>query len=131
MAILCARPIPDSSMPPHQTGIEFAWQRSCMRFAAACPPTRPELDIDDAACFHFDGGASMVEVVDAFVEADGRLELALQLDVRKNVVIAERLLDHDQVEGVERLEQRRVGQRVGGVGVDHEPDARELLAAAR
>jgi hypothetical protein len=42
-AIFCARPIPDSSMPPHQTGIRFSRQRSWMRFAEVWPPTRPIL----------------------------------------------------------------------------------------
>src|SRR5271170_4405130 len=84
--------------------------------------------IDDLAGADFDGGAGMLDIVNAFVEADRRIELALQRGVGVNVVVAEGLLDHDQVEGVELPQQRCVFQAIGGVGVHHQADAREFFA---
>ena len=49
----------------------------------------------------------------------------------EQVVVLERLLDHHQIELVERRQVRRVRQRVGGVGVDHQGDRAEPLAQAR
>ena len=48
--------------------------------------------------------------------------------VGENVVPAERLLDHDEVKGVERLQQRRVFQPIRGIRIDHQPDARKSFA---
>ena len=42
-AMLCARPIPDSSIPPHQTGQPASTQASCMAIDEPNPPTRPGL----------------------------------------------------------------------------------------
>src|SRR5574340_382546 len=97
-AILCARPMPASSMPPHQTGMP-----------AACA----------AACAHGDGLFGMVRRADAFVEADERLQMFLQFGMVDDVVMAERLLDHHEVELVQLLQVVDVGQGVGGVGVSH------------
>ncbi len=69
-----------------------------------------EFYVDDAASAQFDCGARVFDVVNAFVETNWRFELALQRDVRINIVVAERLLDHDQVIRVELLQQRRVFQ---------------------
>src|SRR2546429_5490641 len=63
--------------------------------------------------------------VDALVQADRRVQPFLQLDVAVEIVPAERLLDHHQVEAFELLEERPILQRVGGVGVDHQLDARK------
>src|SRR5438128_1135249 len=41
--MLCARPTPASSMPPHQTGTPAACATSCTRVASRKPPTRPSL----------------------------------------------------------------------------------------
>ena len=62
------------------------------------------------------------------VQADGRVQLGLQHRVIDDVVVGQRLLDHHQVKLVELLEARRVGQRVGRVGVGHQLDAREAAA---
>ena len=55
---------------------------------------------------------------------------ALQPRVIANVVVVEWLLDHHEIEPVELGEPRRVLERVGGVGVDHERDVAEPLADA-
>ena len=50
----------------------------------------------------------------------GVLQHALQLGVAHEIVVRERLLDHDQPERVELREAVGVGERVGGVRVRHE-----------
>ena len=40
MATFAARPIPNSCIPPHQTGTPLARQTSWIRFASSRPPTR-------------------------------------------------------------------------------------------
>src|SRR5271170_1176085 len=86
-----------------------------------------QFHIDDFAGAGFDGGAGVLDVVDALVEADGRFQLALQRGVRIDVVVAQRLFDHDQVEGVELFQVRRVFEAIGGIGVHHQADAREFF----
>ena len=126
--MLCARPIPDSSMPPHHTGICLDWHRSWIRRAGVYPPTRPELDIDDAAGAEFDGCTGMLLGVDALIEANRGVEPALQFHVAENIVPPERLLDHHQVVGFQALQVRPVFQAVGGIGVHHQTDPRKLQA---
>ncbi len=99
-----------------------------MRRAGGVAADAAQLDVDDFAGADFDGRAGVLDIVNAFVEADRRFELALQRGVGVDVVVAERLLDHDQVEGVELLQQRRVFQAIGGVGVHHQANARESFA---
>src|SRR5580693_7981960 len=87
-----------------------------------------QLHIDDFAGADFDGGAGVLDVMDAFVEADRSFELALQRGVRIDVVVAQRLLDHDQVEGVEPLQVRSVFQAISGISVHHQANAWEFFA---
>src|SRR5256886_6645615 len=94
------------------------------------PADAPKFDVDDFAGAQLDGGARLLFRVDALVQADRRVQPFLQLDVAVEIVPAERLLDHHQVEAFELLEERPILQRVGGVGVDHQLDARKILAQA-
>src|SRR5271170_5460922 len=87
-----------------------------------------ELHIDNFAGADFDGGAGVLDIVDALVQANGSFELALQRGVGIDVVVAQRLFDHDQVEGVEPLQVRRVFQAIGGIGVHHQANARKSFA---
>ena len=57
----------------------------------------PQLDIDNAARTDIDRCARLFVIMDAFIEADWSIELALKLGVRVYVVPAERLLNHDQI----------------------------------
>ena len=41
--MLCARPMPDSSIPPHHTGIPRSCAALCTAIASEKPPTRPSL----------------------------------------------------------------------------------------
>src|SRR3984885_8275958 len=87
-----------------------------------------QFHVDDFAGADFDRGAGVLDVVDAFVEADGSVELALQGGVGVDVIVAKGLLDHDQVESIELFQQRRILQAISGIGVHHQTDAREFFA---
>ena len=41
--MLCARPMPVSSMPPHHTGMPRSCAALCTAMASENPPTRPSL----------------------------------------------------------------------------------------
>ena len=58
----------------------------------------------------------------------GVCSCACSVGVVDDVVVAERLLDHHQVELVEPAQVVGIGQRVGGVGVGHQLDGGEALA---
>ena len=88
----------------------------------------PRFDVDDAAGAGADRLARDRDGLDRFVEADGRLQLLLQPRVVGHVVVVERLLDHHQLVAVELAEVAGVGDRVRGVGVDHQRDALEARA---
>ena len=90
-----------------------------------------DLDVDDPAAPHLQGRPDRVAVEGALVETERRLDLPLQLGVVPEVVGRERLLDHEQVEGVEPPERLRVLQGIGAVGVDLEHDVGEGLADGR
>src|SRR5258708_27024605 len=85
----------------------------------------PELDVDDAAGVHADGLFRVMHGANAFVEADGGLKLRLERRVIEDIVMRQGLLDHHQVEFVQALQVIGVGQRVGGVGIGHQPDVGE------
>ena len=85
------------------------------RFAKAADAAN--LDVDDAAGLHIDRGEGVAPVADGFVEADVRSEAFLQHGVKVEVVVPERLLDHEQVELVPAGDVVEVLHPVGGVGV--------------
>ena len=94
----------------------------------AVPADAAELDINDAAGFQFDGGQCVPGIVDAFVEADGRLNLGLQFRMRVNVVPMERLLDHEQLKFIELSEMGGVFEAVSGIRVYRKEDFGKLFA---
>src|SRR5205814_9262397 len=67
-----------------------------------------KLDVDDFAGAQLDGGARLLFRVNAFIQADRRVQLLLQLHVTVEIVPAERLFDHHQVEAFELLQERPV-----------------------
>ena len=70
----------------------------------------------------------MAGVEDAFIEADGGFDLRLQFGVGVDVVPAERLLHHEQLELIELTQVRGVFEAIGRVGVDGKKDVRKFLA---
>src|SRR5689334_18293797 len=90
-----------------------------------------DLDIDDAAGAQFNGSTRVAARVNRLIEADAGLELPLQLGMKVEIVMPERLLDHEQAELVELFEVLHVLKRVSGVGIATEEDVRPALADFR
>src|SRR5882724_2251054 len=99
---------------------------ACDRVAADAA----ELDVDNLAGAEFHGGARLLLAVNAFIEADRRVEFLLQLDVAVKIVPAERLLNHHEIKAFELFQERPVFKRVSGVSVYHQLDAWEILPQA-
>jgi len=86
----------------------------------------PGLDVDHAAAFQFQRRPRVGQGVDAFVEAEGRLELALQFGMVIDVLVAQGLLDQQQTGVVHRPENADIAQFIGGIGVHLEEDLGKL-----
>src|SRR5262249_54053068 len=86
-----------------------------------------EFDVDNPACAKLNGGARVLDVVNALVQANRSFELALQRSMRVNIVVTQRLLDHDQIKGIQLLQQVHVFQGVGGISVNHQANLREAF----
>ena len=67
----------------------------------------------------------MQQASDAFIQADGRMELLLELVVVPQVVLIQRLLDHQQFQHVQRPQGLAGFQCIGGVGIHLEWNMRE------
>src|SRR5260370_15293292 len=64
----------------------------------------PELDVENPAGLEPDRLLRMVHRADAFVQADGRVELGLERRLVDDFVVRQRLLDHHKVQLVESLQ---------------------------
>ncbi len=87
----------------------------------------PELYVDDPAGPQADRLFGVTRRTNAFIQADGRLQLRLQSGVVDDVIVGERLFDHHQVEFVQPPQVVRVRQRVRRVGIGHELDGGKPL----
>ena len=67
----------------------------------AKPADATELDVDDAAGLQPDRLFGVMHGANAFVEADGRVELRLQRRMIDDLVMRQRLLDHHEMELVQ------------------------------
>jgi hypothetical protein len=65
------------------------------------------LQVDDVATSAIQGLPRRASRADALVEADGSRQSPAQLGVIQEVVVLERLLDHQEREGVELFQVRR------------------------
>ncbi len=128
--MLCARPIPDSSIPPHHTGICLDLAQIVDLPRRSIPAYAPKLYIDNAAGAQVDGGAGMLFGVNALIEADRRVELALQFGMAVDIVPTERLLDHHQVVGFQAFQVRPILQAIRGIGVYHQTNSAETAGAS-
>src|SRR6266568_8164969 len=86
-----------------------------------------KLDVDDLAGAQFDGGTRLLFRMNALIQTNWGVEFLLKFDVAVEVVPAERLFDHHQVEAFELFQQRPVIQSVGRVCVNHQLDAGDIL----
>ena len=128
--MLWARPTPLSSMPPCHTGTSCRAARSWTASEGPCPPSRPGLMLMIRHALERHRVLSGAERVDRLVQADGRRQPALQRRVVAEVVVVQRLLDHHQVEAIERGQVIGIRQRVSGIGVHHQRHVAARLADA-
>ena len=124
-------PMPDSSIPPCHTGTPCAAHTSWTAIDSANPPIRPGLMLTMRhAPAAMASRATRGESIE-LIETDGRLQPALELRVVANIVVIERLLDHHQVERVERCQVADVWHRVRRVGVHHQGNRAEASRTIR
>src|SRR5882672_5608418 len=86
------------------------------------------LDVEYAAGVEGEGELGIAGMPDGFVEAEFGLQLFLELCVVVDIVVPERLLDHEQVELVELAEVVEFVDAVGRVGVAAQKDFRPAFA---
>ncbi len=67
----------------------------------------------------------MVRGVNALVQTEGGLNLALQSRVIHDVIVAQRLLDHQKMVLIQSHKELCVVQGVGRVGIHHQTNVRE------
>jgi hypothetical protein len=82
------------------------------------------LDVHDPTGAQIDRGSSVCRRADRLVQAQVGSDLPLQRSMFDEIVVVERLLDHEQVEGVEGAEDLDVLERVRGVRIDRQQDVR-------
>src|SRR5690349_4648162 len=87
-----------------------------------------QFDVNDLAGAEFNGLSGVLSAVDGFIQADRRLQLALELHVVHHVVPTERLLNHHQTEAVQQFEMLDVGESIRRVRVSHQLDVWKLTA---
>ncbi len=82
------------------------------------------LDVDDPTGAELEGGGRIGRRPDRLVQAQIRPDLCLELRMLDQILVMERLFDHQQIEGVERAEHVQILEGVRGVRVDGQQDVR-------
>ena len=124
-------------MPPIQVRTCWSLQALAISIASAKPETRGGLMLMISrsriavALPEMHGGLRVAQRMDAFVQADRRLELGRDFAMQHDVVVEERLLDEQQLEIVERLQIGPGVERVGRIRVDLEQNIRIRLPQCR
>src|SRR5579859_1581155 len=86
---------------PHRHMLRLADVVDLLRYRV--PAHASHLDVDDLARSQRDGGLCLLQRVNAFIQANRRLQFFLQRHVTVQIVPAQRLLDHHQMERIELL----------------------------
>ena len=118
--MLWARPMPDSSMPPHQTGMPLIPAHIVHRSRFAVSADAAQLDIDNAARADLDGLARIVRRMNGLIEADRSSDLALKLGMVDHIFVVQRLLEHHHLEFIHPSEEVDIVERVCGIGIAHQ-----------
>src|SRR5689334_21253363 len=87
-----------------------------------------DLDVDDFACAEFQSCLCIAPAVDRLIQADTALQLLLQSSVEIEIIMPERLLDHEQVEGIEFFQVVDLVQRISRIGIATQDDLRPASA---
>src|SRR5690349_7696440 len=72
---------------------------NCNGLSEAAHPSH--LDVDDPACAKFNSGFGVSRIMNGLIQTDRCLQFTLQFCVAQDVVMPQRLLDHEQVELLE------------------------------
>ena len=112
-AMLCARPMPDSSIPPHQTGMPFAIAHIVNSFCFEEAADAPELDVDDAARLQTIACSAWWAKRMHSSRQIGVSQATLQYGMVNDVVVSQGLLDHHQIELVQPLQVLHVRESIG------------------
>jgi len=83
----------------------------------------PYFDIDDSACASFDCLGCIALMVNGFIETDCGAHLFLQASMVVDVIVPQRLLNHEKVELIEFAKVLHLVQRIGRVGIATQHDA--------
>src|ERR1700757_1166293 len=81
-----------------------------------------DFDVDDSAGSRFHSGSSYTGAFDRFVQAYCGAQFLLQARVIVDVVIPQRLLDHEEIELIELSQVLHLVERVGGVRIAAQRD---------
>src|SRR5689334_6504066 len=92
------------------------------------PAHASDLDVDNPARAQRNRGLCVAAAMNGFVETDGSRKLLLQLGMEIEIVMPQRLLDHEQIEAVELLEMRNLFQPVSGIRIATQQDLRPAIA---
>src|SRR5262244_868647 len=87
-----------------------------------------DLDVDDLTASQFDRLPGARRRRDAFIQTNWRRKARLQLRMIDQVIMIERLFDHQQLKIVQPSQVFFVSQRVGRVGIDGKQDVWITLA---
>src|SRR5215471_1998253 len=79
-----------------------------------------ELDVNNATSAQSNCMSCVGRRLDRFVKTNRSLNLLLQLSMIEHVVVSQGLLEHHQLEFIERLKKRQVGQPVSRIRVAHQ-----------
>ena len=88
----------------------------------AKPSHAADFDIDDPTSSGFDGSGTIAGVTNGFIEADRSAQFTLKPRVVIDVIVPERLFDHEQVELIEFAKMINIIERVGRIRITTEQD---------
>src|SRR5205809_6417492 len=81
-----------------------------------------DFDIDDPPRSGFDGSGTIAGVTNGFIEADRSAQFTLKPRVVIDVIVPERLFNHEEVELIEFAKMINIIERVGRIRITTEQD---------
>ena len=91
---------------PHRHVVSLADVVNLFRFSKSAYAA--DFDIYNPASPGFDGSGAIASVTDGFIQADGGTQLALKAGVVVDVIVPERLFNHEQIELVKLAEMVKI-----------------------
>src|SRR5438132_11770862 len=82
-----------------------------------------DFDIDDPTSSGFDGSGTIAGVTNGFIEADRSAQFTLKPRVVIDVIVPERVFEHEQVELMEFAKMINIIERVDRLRITSKPDS--------